>query len=461
MSSENIHLLVLVHGMWGDPCHLAEMHRIIREVRGQQLSEAGPNGERLHAILAETNRADSTYDGIDWGGERVTEEIYEEVKRLEGEGKKVTRFSITGYSLGGLISRYVVGILHQRKFFENVTPVNFNTFATPHIGLPRYRTILSSVFSALGPTLLSRTGEQFYAVDKWSARGRPLLEVMADPNRIFFQALSLFQHIRIYANAVDDTTVPYVTAAIEAEDPFINHRTNGIKIEFDEQYKPLLNSYKLPDVPLPPPARPLPLSPKWFSDITSRPFLPPRLQFSFPWNILIYLAIPLILPLGITLVLTRLALASRASRARVRLLEEDETYTQRLAHIIGQLERDIEDKIADIIEEPSAALQPASVATSRPESPAPLVVDPTSPSASTLVPFPEKVEKAPHPVLLTDLQRNIITWLNTLPGLKKELAFIHPVRNAHGPLICRDVRGFAAHKVGEGVLRHWADHFIM
>ncbi len=104
----------------------------------------------------------------------------------------MTRFSVTGYSLGGLIARYVVGyvvrivtspILHhglrvhgvqvahachsillQRGFFENVTPVNLNTIATPHIGLPKYPTVISSLFSYLGPKLLSRTGEQFYVV---------------------------------------------------------------------------------------------------------------------------------------------------------------------------------------------------------------------------------------------------------------------------------------------------------
>ena len=91
---------------------------------------------------------------------------------------------MTGYSLGGLISRYVVGcvdlealglhrivllivqksILHQRGFFENVIPINFNTVATPHIGLLRYRGFMSKVFAYFGPKLLSRTGEQFYAV---------------------------------------------------------------------------------------------------------------------------------------------------------------------------------------------------------------------------------------------------------------------------------------------------------
>lgn len=66
-----VHLLVLVHGMWGNPGHLAEMARIIRETK----EEAGPDGTKLHVLLAETNREDSTYDGIDWGAERVAEEV--------------------------------------------------------------------------------------------------------------------------------------------------------------------------------------------------------------------------------------------------------------------------------------------------------------------------------------------------------------------------------------------------
>lgn len=74
-SSDNVHLLVLIHGMWGNPSHLAEMHRIVKEKRAQPESEQGPGGETLHVLLAETNRDDGTYDGIDWGGERVAEEV--------------------------------------------------------------------------------------------------------------------------------------------------------------------------------------------------------------------------------------------------------------------------------------------------------------------------------------------------------------------------------------------------
>jgi hypothetical protein len=50
------------------------------------------------------------------------------------------------------------------------------------------------------------------------------------PGRIFYQALEAFAHKRIYANAVNDVTVPYVTAAIEAEDPFYHHETNGMEV---------------------------------------------------------------------------------------------------------------------------------------------------------------------------------------------------------------------------------------
>ncbi|KAI0923760.1 hypothetical protein AcV5_009224 [Taiwanofungus camphoratus] len=456
MSSETVHLLVLVHGMWGNPSHLAELHRVIRELRCQPSSEAGPSGERLEILLAETNRDEYTYDGIDWGGERVAEETYEAVNRLESEGKQVTRFSITGYSLGGLVSRYVVGILHQRKFFETVTPVNFNTIATPHIGLPRYRTAISSVLTYLGPKLLSRTGEQFWTVDKWSARGRPLLEVMADPERIFYQALCLFSHLRIYANAVNDNTVPYPTAAIEGDDIFRHHTTNGMHIELDEQYSPIIKSYTLPDTLSDPPPEPKPLSLSWMQSFRLR--LPPALQFSFPYNIIFYITTPIVIPLLIMLVITRLSLSSHSSRARLKQFEKEDSNTQRLVHVLAKLERQVEDVVADLIDDATASPVAASAAT-LPSSPEPGLT--RTDSKSGLAAQSDANAPRPQHVVLSDLQLKLVASLNTLPKLKKELAFIHPVRNSHSAIISRDVKHFAFHKMGEGVLRHWADHFVI
>ena len=125
---------------------------------------------------------------------------------LENQGHRVVRFSVTGYSMGGLVARYLIGwgfilssvqvrrssspqfsVLYHAGFFKTITPVNFNSIATPHAGVPRYPSLFSSVSTLLGPRLLSRTGEQFFCVDKWSPIGRPLLVVMADPGK--FQLL--------------------------------------------------------------------------------------------------------------------------------------------------------------------------------------------------------------------------------------------------------------------------------
>lgn len=108
-------------------------------------------------------------------------QVQEEIERLAGEGTKVTKLSVVGYSLGGLVGRYLLGVLHQRDLFKTITPVNFFTVATPHLGIINYPTFRSRMFAFFGQNLLSRTGEQFYSIDKWSAKGRPLLEVMADP----------------------------------------------------------------------------------------------------------------------------------------------------------------------------------------------------------------------------------------------------------------------------------------
>ena len=121
----DVHFLVLIHGMWGNPNHLAEASRIIKEVKGQRKDEEA-GGVHLEVLVAQNNRDESTYDGIDWGGERVADEVSgvsssscqalivpekveAKVQEIESDGSKVIQFSITGYSLGGLLARYVVG----------------------------------------------------------------------------------------------------------------------------------------------------------------------------------------------------------------------------------------------------------------------------------------------------------------------------------------------------------------
>jgi predicted alpha/beta-fold hydrolase len=124
------HLLVICHGLWGNPQHTGYLAR--------QMQIKYPD---LTILNAKTNEGAHTYDGIDWGAKRVVEEIKEIVQNAKGTEHPIKRFSITGYSLGGLIARYVIGILSEEKFFKNITAINFATFATPHLGKRKLTTL--------------------------------------------------------------------------------------------------------------------------------------------------------------------------------------------------------------------------------------------------------------------------------------------------------------------------------
>lgn len=86
--------------------------------------------------------------------------------------------SIAKLMLGGLVSRYVVGLLYARGLFETITPINFTTFASPHLGIrhidPGW---LHSLANRLGPRLLSASGRQMFIADR---SPKPLLVRMTE-----------------------------------------------------------------------------------------------------------------------------------------------------------------------------------------------------------------------------------------------------------------------------------------
>ena len=64
----------------------------------------------------------------------MAEEITEELDRLARDGYQIKKLSMVGYSLGGLVARYAIGLLHHQGLFKKIEPVNFTTFVTPHLG---------------------------------------------------------------------------------------------------------------------------------------------------------------------------------------------------------------------------------------------------------------------------------------------------------------------------------------
>ncbi|KAJ3798502.1 hypothetical protein GGU11DRAFT_808204 [Lentinula aff. detonsa] len=160
--------------------------------------------------------------------------------------------------------------------------------------------------------------------------------------------------------------------------------------------------------------------------------------------------------------------------------------TKALSDLERQVERRIEDAVVDAIDDPvgdSTATNTNSPGTSTPSDRERLSPSPSpSPPSSTYKSSPNK-ESSKNAPLLTPLQRTICARLNTLPGLKKEIAFINefvdgdeeyisslnptsqstkrskktkakakliPIRNSHAPIVSRDVWNFEHHRIGEG-----------
>eukprot|EP01087_Luapelamoeba_hula_P009965 TRINITY_DN2607_c0_g1_i1.p1 TRINITY_DN2607_c0_g1~~TRINITY_DN2607_c0_g1_i1.p1 ORF type:complete len:313 (-),score=41.12 TRINITY_DN2607_c0_g1_i1:97-1035(-) len=193
------HLVLMGHGLHGGPDDLIYM--------AQRLVEHYEDS--VVALVASCNAGWTlTHDGINTGGERMASEVCAFVKlhydihinatstkdqvasdilessniatETETETKTETKtfdettntkttpkarsgrpmlFSIIGHSLGGLYSRFCIGKLYEWGFFNHFTPVNFVTFASPHLGSRRPpRGVINPVVAWFTNTFISTTG---------------------------------------------------------------------------------------------------------------------------------------------------------------------------------------------------------------------------------------------------------------------------------------------------------------
>lgn len=79
--------------------------------------------DQLYILATERNSGSYTYDGVELGGERVTQEVEQTLEMLEKRGQKIKKISFVGYSMGGLISRYAIGLLYRKGWFDKLEPV--------------------------------------------------------------------------------------------------------------------------------------------------------------------------------------------------------------------------------------------------------------------------------------------------------------------------------------------------
>ena len=108
------HLVVLVHGLWGSAVH---MHSIASSLRARYPPED------VFLLCAQSIGGIRTYDGVEHLGERVCADVEAAMARQraqrDGDGG-FTKISFIGYSMGGLVSRYVVGLLEAKGVLEGI-----------------------------------------------------------------------------------------------------------------------------------------------------------------------------------------------------------------------------------------------------------------------------------------------------------------------------------------------------
>ncbi|KAF2239078.1 DUF676-domain-containing protein [Viridothelium virens] len=292
------HLVVLIHGLWGNPNHLRFLSKSLRE----------KYPEELHILVARSNSDSFTYDGIEVGGERVAHEIEETLEQLSKRGNTITKISMIGYSLGGLVARYAIGLLYSHGLFDKIQPINFTTFASPHLGVRTPKVGLSNqIWNVLGARTLSVSGQQLFTIDSFRDTGRPLLSLLADPSSIFLRGLARFKNRTLYANIVNDRSVPYYTSAISRTDPFATADPDTLSLNYVPGYTPVLLH----------PHHPISRKPQAPDASTALYYQSRALVRQLPFMAFVLL----VLPLGSVLFLLNSGVQLVRSRQRIRLHE--------------------------------------------------------------------------------------------------------------------------------------------
>lgn len=207
------HLMVLCHGLWGDTNHMESIETLIKSTHPQ-----------LIVLNLADNRGIATYDGIDVCAKRAMREIAPHLSTSD-------RISFVGYSLGGLILRYLIGLMQLDGTFDRVSPIYYISFATPHLGT--HKPFMSGhVFNAAQSVFLYRVGNQFSVSDSTALQSRPLLLVMADPDLSFMKGLGRFRQRILLANTQNDRSVRFTTANISMTNPYTRFQKRVVDAKY-------------------------------------------------------------------------------------------------------------------------------------------------------------------------------------------------------------------------------------
>ena len=85
-----VHLLIIIHGLWGTPDHVAHLADTIAQRASDQI--------QLEIFRPEQIQWTNTYDGIDFCAEKVAQELDQKLRELQQHDLQVVKFSCLGVS---------------------------------------------------------------------------------------------------------------------------------------------------------------------------------------------------------------------------------------------------------------------------------------------------------------------------------------------------------------------------
>lgn len=220
------HLVIMVHGIIGSTADwkygAEQFHKLLEG--------------RVIVHCSNSNMHKLTLDGIDVMGERLAQEVIEEINKRP----QITKISFVAHSVGGLVARYAIGRLYRppgqslenspqslrdsnRGNIHGLDAVNFITVASPHLGSRGNKqvpflfgvTAIEKFACCIIHFIFRRTGKHLFLTDNDDGKP-PLLQLMVDDceDLRFISALQAFQRRVAYSNVGYDHIVGWRTSSI-------------------------------------------------------------------------------------------------------------------------------------------------------------------------------------------------------------------------------------------------------
>jgi hypothetical protein len=272
---------------------------------------------------------------------------------------------------------------------------------------------------------------------------------MADPNSIFIRGLKEFKRRSVYANTLNDRSVPYYTSYITAQDPYVN--LDEIEVHpLPGQKEPVVLD---PSNPVSPRKQPAQKDLSW----QERYIISRKTRETLPFYAFMFTFIPIAIPLF----MLNAGYQTYMSTQRLRLHEQGSVIDLKRYRIpLLEDAQGVQDRLMERLATERTHANEESAAGYLPTPPPEPVT--SSASSAKLAVSDSSVEKdaSSWPTLaLTDAQFEMINNLDQHIGFTKYPCHIQKVQHTHAAIVVRMPKDSFVE--GKAVSAHWAKEFLV